>query len=60
MGIYGGCEDIGVVAGSALGGLVWSSIGPQSAFLLVGMVSSILGAIVAFTLLRDKAIKTPS
>ncbi|OGO20443.1 MAG: hypothetical protein A2Z15_01730 [Chloroflexi bacterium RBG_16_50_11] len=60
MGIYGGCEDIGVVVGSALGGVVWSAIGPQSAFLLVGTVSSILGAGVAFTLLKDKAIKTPA
>ena len=60
MGIYGGCEDIGVVIGSALGGLAWSSIGPQSTFLLVGVASSVLGAGVAFTLLRNKAIKTPA
>jgi MFS family permease len=59
MGVYGACEDIGVVAGSALGGLVWSSLGPPSTFLLVGMTAAILGAIVSFTLLRDKAIKKP-
>jgi MFS family permease len=57
MGIYGGCEDIGVVAGSALGGLVWSSLGPTSAFLLVGTATPIIGAIVTFTLLRNKTIK---
>jgi len=55
MGIYGACEDMGVVVGSALGGLVWSSLGPPSTFLLVGMTAAILGAIVSFTLLRDKA-----
>jgi MFS family permease len=59
MGIYGACEDIGVVVGSALGGLVWSSLGPPSTFLLVGMTAAILGAIVSFTLLRDKATKKP-
>jgi len=57
MGIYGGCEDIGVVVGSALGGLVWSSLGPTSAFLLVGMATPIIGAIVAFVLLRNKTIE---
>jgi MFS family permease len=55
MGVYGACEDIGVVAGSALGGLVWSSLGPSSTFLLVGMTAAILGAIVSITLLRYKA-----
>ena len=57
MGIYGGCEDIGVVAGSALGGLVWSSLGPQSAFLLAGMTPAILGAVAVFVLLRNKTIE---
>jgi MFS family permease len=59
MGIYGACEDIGVVAGSALGGLVWSALGPPSTFFLVGMIAAVLGAIVSFTLLRDKVIKKP-
>jgi MFS family permease len=54
MGIYGACEDMGVVIGSALAGLAWSSIGPQSAFLLVGVVSSVLGAAAALTLPRHK------
>jgi MFS family permease len=60
MGIYGGCEDIGVVAGSALGGLVWSSLGPKAAFLLVGMTAAILGAIVALVLLKNNPVKTPA
>jgi MFS family permease len=58
MGIYGACEDIGVVVGSALGGFVWSALGSSSAFLLVGMTAAILGAIVAFTLPR--AVKKPA
>lgn len=58
MGIYGGCEDLGVVAGSALGGLVWSSMGPTSAFLLVGMTATILSAIVTVTLLKNTPVKT--
>ena len=57
MGIYGACEDIGVVAGSALGGLVWSAWGPPSTFLLIGMTATILGAIVSYALLRDGATK---
>ena len=60
MGIYGGCEDIGVVVGSAVGGLVWSSLGPKAAFLLVGMTASILGAIVALILLKNNPARTPA
>jgi len=30
MGIYGGvCENSGFIAGSALGGLIWSALGPR-------------------------------
>ena len=54
MGIYGGCEDIGVVAGSALGGFAWSSLGSQSTFLLVGTTSAVLAAIASFVFLKNK------
>jgi MFS family permease len=54
MGIYGGCEDIGVVIGSALGGFIWEAVSPQSTFLVLGMSAPILGAIVALTMLRNK------
>jgi MFS family permease len=56
MGIYGGCEDTGILIGSALGGFVWSSLGSQSAFLLVGTTASVLGAIVTLAFLRNKDI----
>ena len=46
MGIYGGlCENSGVITGSALGGLIWSTIGPWGTFLLGGIASA-LGALV--------------
>jgi MFS family permease len=54
MGIYGGCEDTGVVAGSALGGFIWSAVGPHATFLLVGTTASVLGAMVTLVFLRKK------
>lgn len=46
MGFYGGvCENTGIILGSALGGLVWSTIGPKAAFLMGG-AASFLGAVV--------------
>jgi len=46
MGIYGGlCENSGVITGSALGGLIWSTIGPWGTFLMGGIASA-LGALV--------------
>jgi MFS transporter, PPP family, 3-phenylpropionic acid transporter len=60
MGLYGGCEDIGVVAGSALGGVVWSSLGATSAFLILGTAMPIISAVVAFTLLKAKPGSTPA
>jgi MFS family permease len=46
MGIYGGvCENSGVIVGSALGGLIWTSVGPWATFILGGMASA-LGALV--------------
>lgn len=54
MGIYGGvCENTGIIAGSALGGFVWSSLGPQATFLM-GTIAAALGTLVCFALVRDK------
>lgn len=54
MGIYGGvCENTGIVAGSALGGFVWSAFGPQATFLM-GAISTSLGALICLTLLERK------
>jgi MFS family permease len=57
MGIYGGaCENTGVIAGSALGGLIWGIWGPQATF-LTGAVASGLGAVICLTLVKAKALK---
>lgn len=54
MGIYGGvCENTGIIAGSALGGLVWSSFGYRETFLM-GAFSTGLGAAMCF-FLREKS-----
>jgi len=54
MGIYGGvCENTGIVAGSALGGFIWSAFGPQATFLM-GAISASLGAVICLTLLERK------
>jgi len=55
MGVYGGiCENTGIIAGSALGGFVWSAWGPQPTFLM-GTVAAGLGAVLCFSLIREKA-----
>jgi PPP family 3-phenylpropionic acid transporter len=59
MGIYGGCEDAGMIAGSALGGLVWSALGPTPTFLLIGTTSAVLGAIISFAVLKNPVPKNP-
>jgi MFS family permease len=54
MGVYGGvCENTGIVAGSALGGFVWSAFSPQATFLM-GAISAILGLLICLTLLERK------
>jgi len=59
MGIYGGvCENTGLIAGSALGGFIWSSWGPQATFLM-GTFSAILGAMLCFALRTKKVSENP-
>ncbi len=55
MGVYGGCEDLGMIIGSALGGLVWSLLGPAPTFLFVGAIPAVAGALAAVTLLKKMA-----
>ena len=46
MGFYGAiCENTGIVAGSALGGFIWSAWGGQAAF-MAGAASSLTGALI--------------
>ena len=54
MGIYGGCEDIGVIVGSALSGVIWSIIEPRFTFLIVGALSGVIGAVICYAMLKDK------
>ena len=58
MGIYGGVfANVGILAGSALGGFAWTAWGPQLTFLM-GTVSAVLGAVICFfTLAKDKVAK---
>jgi PPP family 3-phenylpropionic acid transporter len=53
MGAYGGlCEDPGIIAGSALGGLIWSTWGPQATF-LAGAIAAGLGVVVSLALIKE-------
>ena len=55
MGIYGGlCENTGIIAGSALGGFVWSALGPRATFLMGTVAAGLGAAICFFGLFRDK------
>jgi len=52
MGVYGGlCENTGVIAGSALGGLIWSIWGPPATF-LAGTAAGCLGVFVCLALIK--------
>jgi MFS family permease len=54
MGIYGGCEDVGVVIGSALGGVIWETMGSKATFFLTGVVPAVLGAVIVLVILKNK------
>jgi len=53
MGVYGGCEDLGVILGSAMGGVVWSAFGPAWTFLIMGSLSATIGAAITFFMLKE-------
>ncbi|MFH1383258.1 MAG: MFS transporter [Chloroflexota bacterium] len=57
MGIYGSAEDVGNIVGSALGGFVWVAGGPQLTF-LTGTIASGLGALICFTFIKEKVIRS--
>ena len=59
MGAYGGlCEDTGIIAGSAFGGLIWSAWGPQATF-LSGAIAAGLGVIVILALIKPPLSQPP-
>ena len=52
MGAYGGlCEDTGIIAGSAFGGIIWSAWGPQATF-LTGAIAAGLGMVVCWVFIK--------
>lgn len=57
MGIYGSAEDVGNIAGSALGGFVWVAGGPSLTF-LTGTIASGLGAAMCFAFIKEKSAKS--
>jgi len=53
MGIYGGvCENTGIIAGSALGGVVWGVLGPEVAFSMGG-IAVIVGAVICIIFVKS-------
>ena len=56
MGIYGAFgEDIGIIAGTSLGGLIWTALGHQYT-VLTATVAAALKTIIHSVLMKDKPI----
>jgi MFS family permease len=53
VGIYGSCEDLGVIMGPLLYGLVWSAIGPVYIF-VASSITQILAAALVFAVRQPK------
>ncbi len=54
MGIYGGIyENGGIILGSAMGGLVWTVLGPQATFFMSALAAGV-GALLARMLLQPQ------
>lgn len=51
MGLYGLCEDIGLMIGSGLGGFMWAGFGYKTTFLM-GSITALVGILVVFVLLK--------
>jgi MFS family permease len=59
MGLYGGVfENTGIIAGSALAGVVWSALGPQATF-LIGTITGGLGIITCLGFVKENKGKLP-
>jgi MFS family permease len=46
VGIYGSCEDLGIITGPLLYGLVWSAIGPVYIFVAASITQMLAAALV--------------
>ena len=59
MGIYGAFgENIGIIAGSSLGGFIWSTWGPRSTFLM-GAIANAMGVVTCLALVKEKVARKP-
>jgi MFS family permease len=53
VGIYGSCEDLGIIAGPLLYGLTWSTVGPVYIF-VASSVTQVLAAVFVFAIRRQR------
>jgi MFS family permease len=53
MGFYGGvCENVGILGGSALGGVIWDAINPEATF-FAGAVACGIGALLCMIWVKN-------
>jgi MFS family permease len=54
VGIYGSCEDLGIIMGPLVYGLVWSAIGPVYIF-VASAVTQVLSATLVFAIKQERS-----
>jgi MFS family permease len=54
VGIYGSCEDLGIIMGPLVYGLVWSAIGPVYIF-VAGSITQMFAAALVFAIRRQRS-----
>ena len=54
VGIYGSCEDLGIIVGPLVYGLVWSAIGPVYIF-VASSITQILAAALVFAIREQRS-----
>ncbi len=54
VGIYGSCEDLGIIMGPLVYGLVWGAIGPVSIF-VAGSITQMLAAALVFAIRQPRS-----
>jgi len=54
VGIYGSCEDLGIIMGPLVYGLVWSAIGPVYIF-VASSITQILAAALVFAIRQQRS-----
>ena len=58
IGLYGGCENIGIMAGPVLCGFVWDAQGPSLAFAATAVVTAL--GLVAAARVREEQVVQPN